>query len=90
MFKKFQNSLDKYCLDHDCIDSSYHRAYGLFRELIDISYNDQEFYNELLLWIDMGSTVRLTNLLLKTTYYCNNINDFNAFTTLDTVNLSGA
>ena len=77
--------MKNYVINNNEVNASYYRAKSFISELNQKSYRNIKLRNNYLKWMKFGSTLRLMDILVNTSYDDSNLIDSNALCLLDVV-----
>ena len=82
---EFNIALEKYVVERNEVDDSYHIAKVLLSEMNEKAFRNKEYLEIAFKWFNSGSTLELKEALIFTSYKENNLAHSNAMCLLDAV-----
>lgn len=86
--QSFKTLLEKYVLENDCVDDSYHIAKKYLDAILERSNNNSAVCDLFINWLDRGGSIDLKFLLSYVGNCDDSLSELNAFCLLDSVSCS--
>jgi hypothetical protein len=84
--ERLNRNLEQYALKNNQVNESYYIAKNLIAEMSQKSYKNENYCKDVYIWLMEGSTLKLKKLLSHLNYEEENLNHFNSFALIDTIN----